>query len=167
MGGKSEEVAIITQTHYNASMLHIALFQPEIPPNTGNVIRLCANTGAQLHLIHPLGFTWDDKRLRRAGMDYAEFAEVQHHQSWEEFKTAMGERRIIAFTTKAQGYHSDFVYQDEDALLFGQESAGLPQHVHEAVDARVILPMHPDSRSLNLSNTVAIGLYEAWRQLGY
>lgn len=150
-------------------MLHIALYEPEIPPNTGNIIRLCANTGAQLHLIEPLGFELDDKRLRRAGLDYHEFANVRLHADYRAFAIWAADRRIFACTTKAQLHHDKPCYQDEDILLFGPESRGLPSDIRESLPAGqcIRIPMLPDSRSLNLSNATAIILYEAWRQLGY
>jgi tRNA (cytidine(34)-2'-O)-methyltransferase len=150
-------------------VLHIALFEPEIPPNTGNIIRLCANTGAQLHLIEPLGFEIDDKRLRRAGLDYHEFANVNIHPDFESFNTWLGDRRLFACTTKAKQHHHEAHYQDEDVLLFGPESRGLPDIVLDSLDmsAKIRIPMLVDSRSLNLSNATGIILYEAWRQLGF
>jgi tRNA (cytidine/uridine-2'-O-)-methyltransferase len=150
-------------------MLHVILFRPEIPPNTGNVIRLCANTGAMLHLIRPLGFTLDDARLRRAGLDYHEYASMSVHDDLASCLTAIGAPRVFAFTTRAQVAHVDARFADGDALLFGCETAGLPAEVLEAIPAtqRLRLPMRPDSRSLNLSNTVAVAVYEAWRQLGF
>ncbi|KTD08624.1 tRNA (uridine(34)/cytosine(34)/5-carboxymethylaminomethyluridine(34)-2'-O)-methyltransferase TrmL [Legionella jamestowniensis] len=147
-------------------MLHIALHQPEIPPNTGNIIRLCANTGAQLHLIHPLGFTLDDKRMRRAGLDYHEWANIIHYENEQHFMEKNQQRRIYACSTKGtQGYH-EISYQDEDMLLFGAETRGLPVHLRERYTA-IRIPMCPHSRSLNLSNSVAIILFEAWRQLQF
>lgn len=152
-----------------SNLLHIALFEPEIPPNTGNIIRLCANTGTQLHLIKPLGFEIDDKRLRRAGLDYHEFAEVNVFDDYASFREWAGERRIFACTTKAQQYHHQVSYQSDDILLFGPESRGLPAEIRESLPAeqRIRIPMLADSRSLNLSNASAIILYEAWRQLGF
>ncbi|MDP3559288.1 MAG: tRNA (uridine(34)/cytosine(34)/5-carboxymethylaminomethyluridine(34)-2'-O)-methyltransferase TrmL [Legionellaceae bacterium] len=147
-------------------MLHIALYQPEIPPNTGNIIRLCANTGAQLHLIHPLGFTLDDKRMRRAGLDYLEWANVQHYPSFEDFSEKNQHRRIFACSTKGSTYYSELHYEDDDLFLFGQETKGLPESVR-AQYSLIKLPMQASSRSLNLSNAAAIILYEAWRQLGF
>lgn len=147
-------------------MIHVALFQPEIPPNTGNIIRLCANTGAQLHIIHPLGFAIDDKRMRRAGLDYHEWASVLQYTHAEEFFAKNKTRRIIACSTKTQTKYSDFKYQPEDILLFGPETRGLPADVlnqHEGVR----IPMRPESRSLNLSNAVAIILFEALRQFDF
>ena len=147
-------------------MIHIALLQPEIPPNTGNIIRLCANSGAQLHLIHPLGFALDDKRLRRAGLDYHEWASVLHYRDTEEFMEKNAARRIFACSTKATKNHSDMHYQNDDMLLFGPETRGLPIIMRERYEA-IRIPMLATSRSLNLSNSVAIVLYEAWRQLGF
>ena len=147
-------------------MLHIALYQPEIPPNTGNIIRLCANSGAQLHLIHPLGFSLDDKRMRRAGLDYHEWATVLHYDNWDSFAEKNREHRIIACSTKSTQNHSDAVYQNNDILLFGPETRGLPAPVIDHYPS-VRIPMLPNSRSLNLSNAVAIILFEAWRQLRF
>lgn len=150
-------------------MLHVILFRPEIPPNTGNAIRLCANTGAALHLIRPLGFALDDARLRRAGLDYHEYARVAVHDSLDACLETIGQPRVFAFTTRGHVRHVDVHYADGDALLFGCETAGLPSEVLDAIPAaqRLRLPMRPDSRSLNLSNTVAVAVYEAWRQLGF
>lgn len=150
-------------------MLHVILFRPEIPPNTGNVIRLCANTGAALHLIRPLGFALDDARLRRAGLDYHEYASVAVHDDLATCLEAIGTPRVFAFTTRGQIAHVDARFADGDALLFGCETAGLPGEVLETIPAgqRLRLPMRADSRSLNLSNTVAVAVYEAWRQLGF
>lgn len=150
-------------------MLHIALFEPEIPPNTGNIIRLCANAGAQLHLIQPLGFELEDKRLRRAGLDYHEFVEVKIHADYSAFTSWLGERRLFACTTKASQHHDQPSYKDDDVLLFGPESRGLPPEVLDSLDMelKIRIPMREDSRSLNLSNATAIILYEAWRQCGY
>ncbi|MET0330085.1 MAG: tRNA (uridine(34)/cytosine(34)/5-carboxymethylaminomethyluridine(34)-2'-O)-methyltransferase TrmL [Dyella sp.] len=150
-------------------MLHVILFRPEIPPNTGNVIRLCANTGAALHLIRPLGFTLDDARLRRAGLDYHEYASLQVHDDLDRCLAAIGPTRVFAFSTRGQVAHVDARFEAGDALLFGCETAGLPAEVLEAIPAtqRLRLPMRPNSRSLNLSNTVAIAVYEAWRQLEF
>ena len=147
-------------------MLHIALLEPEIPPNTGNIIRLCANSGAQLHLIHPLGFALDDKRMRRAGLDYHEWANVIHYKSTEEFIATHVDRRIFACTTKTQKSHSDMRYQDEDMFLFGPETRGLSEDIRQRYNP-IRIPMQANSRSLNLSNAVAIILFEAWRQLDF
>ena len=150
-------------------MLHVILFRPEIPPNTGNVIRLCANTGAALHLVRPLGFELDDARLRRAGLDYHEYASVAVHDDLASCLDTIGAPRVFAFTTRGRVAHVDAHFADGDALLFGCETAGLPADVLDAMPAeqRLRLPMCPDSRSLNLSNTVAVAVYEAWRQLGF
>lgn len=147
-------------------MLHIALFQPEIPPNTGNIIRLCANTGARLHLIHPLGFTLEDKAMRRAGLDYAEWATIKHYESFESFSSEHHQRRIFACSTKGTTRYASIDFQDEDLLLFGQETKGLPSSILQTYPL-ITLPMQPHSRSLNLSNAVAVILYEAWRQLDF
>ena len=150
-------------------MLHIALYEPEIPPNTGNIIRLAANTGACLHLIEPLGFSLDEKKLRRAGLDYGEFANLQLHTDFDAFLAQIPGQRLFALTTRAHHPHSAATFQDGDVLLFGPETRGLPLPIIESLPAerRLRLPMVPDSRSLNLSNAVAVTVYEAWRQLGY
>lgn len=145
-------------------MLHIALYQPEIPPNTGNIIRLCANSGAQLHLIHPLGFELEDKRLRRAGLDYHEFASIKHYDNEVDFIDSNKHRRIYACTTKTKRCYTSVNYQDEDLLLFGPETRGLPEALR---DNPIRIPMKENSRSLNLSNSVAIILFEACRQLDF
>ena len=148
---------------------HVILFQPEIPPNTGNVIRLCANTGAQLHLIEPLGFALEDKQLKRAGLDYHEYSRVQVHPDLATALTRIAPRRLFALSTRASVRHDSVGYEDGDAFLFGPESHGLPQDVLDSLPAghRLRLPMRPDNRSLNLSNTVAVMVYEAWRQHGF
>jgi len=150
-------------------MFEVILYQPEIPPNTGNIIRLCANTGARLHLIRPLGFELDDKQLRRAGLDYHEYATLQVHDSLQECLQTMPHARLFAFTTKAAHSFHEARYQPGDALLFGPESRGLPSEVLESLapEQRVRLPMLPNNRSLNLSNTVAVAVFEAWRQCSY
>ena len=150
-------------------MLHVALFEPEIPPNTGNIIRLCANSGAQLHLIQPLGFALDDKRLRRAGLDYHEFANLQLHADYTAFQQWLAGRPLFACTTKARQHHDSVQFADEAVLLFGPESRGLPASVLDALpfEQKIRIPMLTNSRSLNLSNATAIILFEAWRQLGY
>ncbi|MFA5941861.1 MAG: tRNA (cytidine(34)-2'-O)-methyltransferase [Sinimarinibacterium sp.] len=150
-------------------MLHIALFEPEIPPNTGNIIRLCANTGAQLHLIHPLGFQLTDKALRRAGLDYHDLAGISQHRSYADFCAARPEARQFAFSTKATTRYDQAAYRDGDVLLFGPETRGLPDSLLDSLlpEHRLYLPMLTTSRSLNLSNTVAVAVYEAWRQLGF
>ena len=150
-------------------MLDIALYQPEIPPNTGNIIRLCANTGARLHLIHPLGFTLDDKRLRRAGLDYHDLARVSEHEDLAGFLKAMQGRRLLAITTRGRLNYSDFEYQQGDVLIMGAETRGLPAEFLSSLPGKQCLriPMRPDSRSLNLSNATAVVAFEAWRQFGF
>lgn len=150
-------------------MLNIVLFEPEIPPNTGNIIRLCANTGFRLHLIEPMGFTWDDKRLRRAGLDYHEFTAVTRHRHYQAFLDAETPQRIFALTTKGTPAHSAVHYQTGDYLLFGPETRGLPALILDALppEQKIRIPMMPDSRSMNLSNAVSVVVYEAWRQLDY
>lgn len=150
-------------------MLHIALFEPEIPPNTGNIIRLAANTGAQLHLIEPLGFSLEEKKLRRAGLDYSEFAALQVHPDFAAFQDSVAGQRLFAMTTKGSQTHSEAHFQEGDVLLFGPETRGLPAHILDSLPAtqKLRLPMVANSRSLNLSNAVAVTLYEAWRQLEY
>lgn len=145
---------------------NVVLYQPEIPPNTGNIIRLCANSGAQLHLIHPLGFVWDDKRLRRAGLDYHEFTNIQHHDSYEEYLQNTKPTRIFALTTKGKTKYYDTEFKTGDHLLFGPETRGLPDEILTRFDSDHLLtiPMRENSRSLNLSNSVAIVLFEAIRQ---
>lgn len=149
--------------------VHIVLYEPEIPPNTGNIMRLAANTGAHLHLIHPLGFELDERRLRRAGLDYREFADVIEHPNLDSYRQAHPQQRLIAMTTKASHSLYEHSFQANDALLFGPETRGLPKHVLEQLPAsqRLRLPMLPERRSLNLSNAVAVSIYEAWRQLGF
>ncbi len=150
-------------------MFNIVLFEPEIPPNTGNIIRLCANTGMQLHLIQPMAFQLDDKQLRRAGLDYREWAELIVHDNWSSFMTAMPDARLFACTTKGQRNHCQVSYQKGDCLVFGPESRGLPDSILQSLPAeqRLRIPMRKESRSLNLSNAVAIFAYEAWRQLDF
>ena len=149
-------------------MFHIALFEPEIPANTGNIIRLSANAGMQLHLIKPLGFDLDDKKLRRAGLDYHEWATVKLHESLADFLASVDTKRLFALTTKGKKVYSDVKFQDGDVFLFGCETRGLPKETLEMIGENCLyLPMQPESRSLNLSNTVAIMLYEAWRQIGF
>ncbi len=150
-------------------MFHVILYQPEIPPNTGNIIRLCANTGCQLHLVRPLGFTLEDKQLIRAGLDYHEFAALHVHDALQDCLSAFDPARVFALTTKgSQPFHA-IRYQKGDAFLFGPESRGLPAEVLGCFDSvhRVRLPMLPHSRSLNLSNTAAVAVFEAWRQCGF
>lgn len=148
---------------------HVILFEPEIPPNTGNIIRLCANTGAQLHLIRPLGFDLEDKQLRRAGLDYHEYAELKVHDSLAACLLTLPGVRLFAFTTKASRPYHEARFQAGDALLFGPESRGLPADILAALtpEQRLRLPMLPQNRSLNLSNSVAVAVYEVWRQCGF
>lgn len=150
-------------------MLHIVLFEPEIPPNTGNIIRLAANTGCQLHLIEPLGFKLDEKSVNRAGMDYREIQELNLHKNWDDFLEREKPARIFALSTKGTRCHSDTQFQAGDYLLFGPETRGLPVSIRESLPADQVLriPMAANSRSMNLSNAVAVMVYEAWRQLGY
>ncbi|MHC6227835.1 tRNA (cytidine(34)-2'-O)-methyltransferase [Pseudomonas sp. X10] len=150
-------------------MFHVILFQPEIPPNTGNIIRLCANSGCDLHLIEPIGFELDDKRLRRAGLDYHEYATLKRHESLAGCLESLGQPRLFAFTTKASHPYHEVAFQPGDAFLFGPESRGLPADVLDSLppEQRLRLPMRPGCRSLNLSNTVAVTVYEAWRQQGF
>ena len=150
-------------------MFHIVLFEPEIPPNTGNIIRLCANTGAALHLIEPLGFNLEDKQLKRAGLDYHEYANLNIHKNWHEFKLAMTGKRMFAITTKGSQNYANAQFQVEDVFVFGPETRGLPEEIRSEFtpEHRLRLPMLPESRSLNLSNSAAVLLYEAWRQVGF
>ena len=150
-------------------MLHVVLVHPEIPPNTGNVIRLCANTGAQLHLIEPLGFTLDDTRLRRAGLDYHEWADVRVHAQLEDALIDVPVRRRFALSTRGQRRLYEVAFADGDALIFGSETAGLsPAVLGSFAPSQVLrLPMRPTSRSLNLSNAVAVAVFEAWRQIQF
>lgn len=151
------------------SMFNIVLYEPEIPPNTGNIIRLAANTGCKLHLIEPLGFDLDTKKLRRAGLDYHEFADVLTYASYDTFSDAHPNARIFGMTTKGSRPHTDLNYQPDDFFLFGPETRGLPDDVRSGLgqDFCIRIPMLEESRSLNLSNSVAIVVYEAWRQLGF
>lgn len=150
-------------------MFQIVLFQPEIPPNTGNVIRLAANTGCRLHLVEPLGFDVGAASLRRAGLDYAEFAEVCVHPDWPACLAALGPARLFAFSTKGTTRYDNVIFQPGDAFIFGPETRGLPAELLESLppEQRLRLPLMPGNRSLNLSNTVAIAVYEAWRQQGF
>ncbi|ANJ67462.1 tRNA (cytosine(34)-2'-O)-methyltransferase TrmL [Halothiobacillus diazotrophicus] len=147
-------------------MLDIVLFEPEIPPNTGNIIRLCANTGARLHLVEPLGFAFEDKALRRAGLDYHEFAQVRIHPHWNAVTTALSGKRWFAFSTRGTADYHQARFTPDDVLVFGPETRGLPQALLDSFPAnqRLRIPMVAGSRSLNLSNTVALALFEAWRQ---
>jgi tRNA (cytidine/uridine-2'-O-)-methyltransferase len=148
------------------SLFDIVLFQPEIPPNTGNVIRLAANTGCRLHLVKPLGFELEDKQLRRAGLDYHEYANVRVHEDWHALRAALAGRRFFAFSTRAETPFAQARFQAGDVLVFGPETRGLPAEVLAMIPPgqRLRLPMRPRQRSLNLSNTVAVAVYEAWRQ---
>lgn len=150
-------------------MFHIALYEPRIAPNTGNIIRLIANNGCHLHLIEPLGFELEEKKLRRAGLDYADLSRVTRHPDYAAFLQAVAGRRILACTTKGSRPHDQLHYQTGDVLLFGSETSGLPPAVLDSIEVgnRLRIPMQPNSRSLNLSNAVAIISYEAWRQLGF
>lgn len=150
-------------------MLDIILYQPEIPPNTGNIIRLCANTGYTLHLIEPLGFDLDEKKVRRAGLDYHELTNVQRHNSLEDYIADHPNQRIFACTTKGTVHFTEVQYQSGDALLFGPETRGLPDDIINNLPApqRLRIPMLPESRSMNLSNSVAVFVYESWRQLDF
>ena len=150
-------------------MLHIALYQPEIPPNTGNIIRLCVNTGCQLHLVEPLGFDLDEKKVRRAGLDYREMANVKRYPDLDTLLAEVQPKRVFACTTKGTRAHSDPQFDSGDMLLFGPETRGLPMDVITSLppEQRLRIPMRPESRSMNLSNAVAVMVYEAWRQLDY
>lgn len=150
-------------------MLHIVLYQPEIPPNTGNIIRLCANTGCQLHLVEPLGFSLEEKRLRRAGLDYREFARVQVHKSLDALGEELPDSRWLALSTRGTRCYSEHQFSVGDVLLFGPETRGLPQDLlnHLPADQVLRIPMQINSRSLNLGNTAAILCYEGLRQLGF
>jgi tRNA (cytidine/uridine-2'-O-)-methyltransferase len=150
-------------------VFHIVLFQPEIPPNTGNVMRLAANTGMRLHLIEPLGFRLEDKELKRAGLDYREWAEVRTYPDLAAFWETVRPARLFAFSTRAARLYTEVHYRADDALLFGPETRGLPPEVLAPLppDQRLRLPLRPNNRSLNLSNAVAVAVYEAWRQNGF
>jgi tRNA (cytidine/uridine-2'-O-)-methyltransferase len=150
-------------------MIEIVLFEPEIPPNTGNVIRLCASTGCRLHLVHPLGFSMRDKQLQRAGLDYHGHAEVIQHRDWQGCRSALSDRRFFAVTTSGARRYDQPRYRGGDVFVFGPETRGLPADVISdfPTEQRIRLPMRETSRSLNLSNAVAVIVYEAWRQLGF
>lgn len=145
------------------------LFEPEIPPNTGNIIRLSANTGSHLHLIKPLGFDLDDKKMRRAGLDYHEFTGISQYEGWQDFIRLQGENRLLGISTKATMHYSEYRFEEGDFLIFGPETRGLSKKIREHLDPANLLriPMLPNSRSLNLSNAAAVVVYEAWRQLGF
>ena len=150
-------------------MFSLILYEPEIPPNTGNIIRLCANTGVALHLVEPLGFELDEPRLKRAGLDYREFASVATHATLDDCLCSLDDPRVFALSTRGRTRHDAPAYKENDAFLFGPETRGLPQHLLDALPAvqRLRLPMRDNSRSLNLSNAAAVVVYEAWRQLGF
>jgi tRNA (cytidine/uridine-2'-O-)-methyltransferase len=150
-------------------MFDVVLYQPEIPPNTGNVIRLCANVGARLHLVEPLGFSMDDRQLRRAGLDYHELATVVVHRDWPACLAALEGRRMFAVSTRGQAHFAEVAFSPDDAFVFGPETQGLPQEVLDSfpADRTLRLPMRPGNRSLNLSNAVAVVVFEAWRQAGF
>lgn len=150
-------------------MFAVVLYQPEIPPNTGNIIRMCANTGAELHLVEPLGFDLSDKNLRRAGLDYHEYARLVRHADWPACQAALAGRRLFAMTTRGSANLYGTVLQENDVFVFGCETSGLPPEIREnfAPDRRLRLPMQPGQRSLNLSNAAAVTVFEAWRQLGF
>lgn len=150
-------------------MLDVVLYRPEIPPNAGNVIRLAANTGARLHLVEPLGFTLEDRQLKRAGLDYHEMASVRVHRDWDACRAALAGRRLFAVSTRGAVGYAEVRYALEDVFVFGPETSGLPQPLLETFPAaqRLRLPMRAGNRSLNLSNAVAVVVFEAWRQLGF
>ena len=150
-------------------MFAVVLYQPEIPPNTGNIIRLCANTGAELHLVEPLGFDITDKGLRRAGLDYHEYARVSRHADWTACQKALAGRRLLAMTTKGEGSPYAIALRPDDVFVFGRETSGLPPEVLADFppEHRLRLPMQPGQRSLNLSNAAAVTVFEAWRQAGF
>ncbi|PCK08364.1 MAG: tRNA (uridine(34)/cytosine(34)/5-carboxymethylaminomethyluridine(34)-2'-O)-methyltransferase TrmL [Alteromonadaceae bacterium] len=150
-------------------MFNVVLFEPEIPPNTGNIIRLCANTGCQLHLIEPLGFELDDKRLRRAGLDYGEWQQVKTHKSWLDFMASKTEAALWALSTKGSKLYHEVAFAEGDYLVFGPETRGLPTEILEEIGAShtIRIPMREGSRSMNLSNSVSVIVYDAWRQAGF
>lgn len=150
-------------------MFDIVLVEPEIPPNAGNVIRLAANTGCRLHLVEPLGFSMDERQLRRAGLDYHELASVKTHKDWPACRASLGARRSFAFTTRAARLYTEVAYAVDDVLVFGAETRGLPAPLLEEfpLENRLKLPMRPGNRSINLSNAVAVAVFEAWRQLAF
>ncbi len=150
-------------------MINIVLFEPEIPPNTGNIIRLAANTGFKLHLIKPLGFDLDEKKVRRAGLDYHEFAGITEYENWSEFRAASGNNRVFGISTKGSRNFTEVQYREGDYLVFGPETRGLPDNIRNELGSEYCLriPMLPNSRSLNLSNAAAVLAFEAWRQLGF
>ena len=149
--------------------MNVVLYQPEIPQNTGNIIRICANTGAKLHLVKPFGFEWDDKRLRRAGLDYHELALVSLYENFEDCQVALAGTRWFALTTKAKRSYAEVSFRPSDTVLFGQETKGLPASIAESLtdEQKLRIPMQARSRSINLANSVAITLYEGWRQQNF
>lgn len=159
----------VLNLEFRIIMLDVVLFQPQIPPNTGNIIRLCANSGFRLHLIEPLGFDLDDKKLRRAGLDYHEFTAIKRHKNYEEFVANEQPKRVLAITTKTNNFYGDVQFTAGDYLLFGSETAGLPEDVRAQIPDKdkIRIPMLKDSRSMNLSNATAVIVYDAWRQLGF
>ena len=150
-------------------MINIVLFEPEIPPNTGNIIRLAANTGSQLHLIEPLGFALEDKKMRRAGLDYHEYAGLAIYESWQEFREKQPSARLFGLSTQGTRFYTEVAFEDKDFLVFGSETRGLPETIRTEIgqDGILRIPMLQESRSLNLSNAAAILVYEAWRQLNF
>lgn len=150
-------------------MFTVVLYQPEIPPNTGNIIRLCANTGCKLHLVKPLGFPLDSAKMRRAGLDYREFADIVVHDNWQACRDSLQGRRIFALTTKGRSRPDQATFMPDDVFLFGPETRGLPPEILNSLPEtqKIRLPMLPENRSMNLSNTVAVTVFEAWRQQGY
>ena len=152
-----------------SAMFHVALHEPEIAPNTGNLMRLTVNTGCCLHLIEPLGFSLDEAKVRRAGLDYREYASVETHADWPSFLGAIGQSRIYAFSQHASTVYTDVFFEAGDVLLFGKESTGLPAEILEAgeINASLRIPIAPGGRSLNLANAAAVGVYEAWRQQAF
>jgi tRNA (cytidine/uridine-2'-O-)-methyltransferase len=150
-------------------MFHIVLYQPEIPPNTGNILRLAANTGCGLHLVEPLGFRLDDRSLRRSGLDYGDIEALVVHRTWHDCLRALDSRRVFALTTRATKSHASSQYQPGDAFIFGPETRGLPDSILREMpdDRKLRIPMREGNRSLNLSNAVAVVVYEAWRQIGF
>tara|TARA_Y100001978_G_C23405525_1_gene296686 strand:+ start:27 stop:491 length:465 start_codon:yes stop_codon:yes gene_type:complete len=150
-------------------LINIVLFEPEIPPNTGNIIRLAANTGSQLHLVKPFGFTLEDKKMRRAGLDYHEYAGISIYENWYDFRSKQFDVRLLGLSTKGSRFFTEIEFTNEDFLVFGPETRGLPEVIRTEIGPKNILriPMLPKSRSLNLSNAAAILVYEAWRQLDF